>query len=417
MGWAPSAALSPAPGRVERSLGPQRQLQLEAPLRVVERVAEQLAQAGRGGSGPSAGGRAARSATACRRPCSASQAASVAVMPRARAGRQRRRAARAARARAPARGARSLRSSSAVVWSAASSTPWSGAAPSARQLEHGAGAREAERARRASATGGPSAASWRGPTACCELRAQAGRGRDPAAARRRRRRPCRRSRRPAAAARSARSRASGKANAASVAGSRHCAVRATSSTSSGSAGGSRSSRRASRWRCALQLARRGRLLERVALGRLGRQLVDVGEDRLGQQVERLRLQPGRDAAGREAPPGDARADAVGGEQHVEAAARRAPRRGRGRRRRASAASAAPASIPSTNWRSASSTPTTQAAAERPLERARVGRHLDADRVDDLAREVGQLRAHRGDRGGRQSPPRARVERRCGSPFL
>ena len=51
-----------------------------------------------------------------------------------------------------------------------------------------------------------------------------------------------------------------------------------------------------------------------------RELVDVGEDRLGEQVERPRLEPGRSPAAAQPPPGDAGAEAVGGQQRVEAAA-------------------------------------------------------------------------------------------------
>jgi hypothetical protein len=58
----------------------------------------------------------------------------------------------------------------------------------------------------------------------------------------------------------------------------------------------------------------------VALGRLGREHVDVGEDPLGEQVERVGIEARPDADGREPPPRDARADPVGGEQRVQAAA-------------------------------------------------------------------------------------------------
>ena len=88
----------------------------------------------------------------------------------------------------------------------------------------------------------------------------------------------------------------------------------------------------------LGLAGCRRLLQRVALGRLGREHVDVGEDRLGQQIQRLGLEPGRDAGGGEPPPGHPGADPVGAEQRLEAApgahlpAARAPSRRRAGRR-------------------------------------------------------------------------------------
>ena len=72
---------------------------------------------------------------------------------------------------------------------------------------------------------------------------------------------------------------------------------------------------------ALVLAGRGGLLLRVALGRLGGELVDVGEDRAAERVDRVGLQAAGDARLDEPPPGEAGADAVGGEQRVEAAAR------------------------------------------------------------------------------------------------
>ena len=71
---------------------------------------------------------------------------------------------------------------------------------------------------------------------------------------------------------------------------------------------------------ALALARGGGLLLRVALGRLGRELVDVGEDRLAERVDRVGREPARDAGLDEPPPRQPRADPVGGEQRVEAAA-------------------------------------------------------------------------------------------------
>ena len=87
----------------------------------------------------------------------------------------------------------------------------------------------------------------------------------------------------------------------------------------GSAGGSRTSSPHQPAAPQLGLAGGRRLLERVPLGRLGREHVDVGEDRLRQQVQRLGLESGRHAGRREPPPGDAGADPVGAEQRVEAA--------------------------------------------------------------------------------------------------
>jgi hypothetical protein len=70
----------------------------------------------------------------------------------------------------------------------------------------------------------------------------------------------------------------------------------------------------------LRLARRGRLLAGVAVGRLGGDLVDVREDRLAEVVEHFRREPGPAAGLHEPPPCEPRADAVGGQQRVEAAA-------------------------------------------------------------------------------------------------
>src|SRR5206468_11401563 len=70
----------------------------------------------------------------------------------------------------------------------------------------------------------------------------------------------------------------------------------------------------------LALAVHARLLGRVALDRLGRDLVDVREDRLAEVVDGVRRQPAGRGRVDDAPPGDARADAVRGQQRVEAAA-------------------------------------------------------------------------------------------------
>ena len=70
---------------------------------------------------------------------------------------------------------------------------------------------------------------------------------------------------------------------------------------------------------ALRLAGDGGLLLRVAVRRLGGDLVDVGEDRLAEVVEHLRGEARLAAGLDEAPPREARADAVGGQQGVEAA--------------------------------------------------------------------------------------------------
>src|SRR3954468_1397562 len=71
---------------------------------------------------------------------------------------------------------------------------------------------------------------------------------------------------------------------------------------------------------ALALARGARLLGGVALDRLGGDRVDVGEDRLADVVERLGGQPAGRAGIDDAPPRHARADAVRGQERVEAAA-------------------------------------------------------------------------------------------------
>ena len=108
--------------------------------------------------------------------------------------------------------------------------------------------------------------------------------------------------------------------AAMLRGSRQPAAEAAASTAFGSAGGSCTSSAASRRRRRWSSPAAAACSIGVALDRLSRQLVDVGEDRLREQVQRARLQPGCLAGGREPPPGHPRAEAICGEQRVEAAA-------------------------------------------------------------------------------------------------
>ena len=108
----------------------------------------------------------------------------------------------------------------------------------------------------------------------------------------------------------------------------------------------------------LALARRGRLLLRVALRRLGRELVDVGEDRLAERVDGVGLRARR----RGPPPRSAATPAASRAGRRTAArrgcARRASRRGRGSRRcrRPRPSSPVGSSIRSTKRPSAFSTP-------------------------------------------------------------
>ena len=68
------------------------------------------------------------------------------------------------------------------------------------------------------------------------------------------------------------------------------------------------------------LARRDGLGGGIALHGIGGELVDVGEDRLGQQAGRGGVDPGSFARFCGPAPGQARSDAVGGLERVEAAA-------------------------------------------------------------------------------------------------
>ena len=111
--------------------------------------------------------------------------------------------------------------------------------------------------------------------------------------------------------------------------------------------------------------------------------------------------PADSCRGAEPPPGDARADAVGGLQRVEAAAlaqlAAAERAVDVRRVAASSGS----SMATRKRFSASSTPSADAAAELALERPVVLRNLLADRVEDLGGEAGQLGAQCGGEASRQ----------------
>ena len=104
------------------------------------------------------------------------------------------------------------------------------------------------------------------------------------------------------------------------AGGRQPARTAAARTSSGRRGRVGGEQEHEARAAALALAGGGGLLGRVARDRLAGDLVDVGEDRLAEAVERRRLEVGPHAGLDEAPPGDLRADAVGGQQRVERAA-------------------------------------------------------------------------------------------------
>ena len=105
---------------------------------------------------------------------------------------------------------------------------------------------------------------------------------------------------------------------------------------------------------------------RVALDRVGRELVDVGEDRLGEQAELLGVDAAAPGGGRDAPPGDPRADAVGGLQGVQGPP--LPQLAPAQADVDLAPGPRPASgsrIRATNWRSASLTPVRIAAPKAP----------------------------------------------------
>ena len=149
----------------------------------------------------------------------------------------------------------------------------------------------------------------------------------------------------------------------------------------------------------------------VALDRVGGELVDVGEDRLGEQAQRLGLEPARRAGCGEPPPGDPRADPVGGLQRVERPPLPAARRGRARRRpRGPARGRASGSrIRATNWRSASLDPGPDAAAEAPSSGRAYSGTSRAIVREDLLGDRAELGLDQ--LGDRRSAGRARARRR------
>jgi hypothetical protein len=156
---------------------------------------------------------------------------------------------------------------------------------------------------------------------------------------------------------------------------------------------------------ALERARRGGLLLRVALDRVGRQLVDVGEDRLGKRVQRGRWQAGTLAGGRQTAPSHPCADAIRREEGVQAATgahlaaaevhvglpARGARRLRVLHRRDELAERLLHAGP-------------QGAAEGTLQRAGVVRHALAHRGHDLVRERRELWPQRACNPGREGLP-------------
>ena len=177
-----------------------------------------------------------------------------------------------------------------------------------------------------------------------------------------------------------------------VAGSSQSASAAAARTAASSGSGSSSSA-ASRRRRRSRLARGRRLRLGVAVGRERRELVDVGEHRLGEQGQRPPVDPGLDRDRRDPPPGDPGAEPVGGEQGVE---------------RAALAVLAPAERPVDGVAGAAVEvgiadqvdelaqrlldPAADPGAEAPAQRAPVGGHALADRLDDLVAERGDVRA-------------------------
>jgi hypothetical protein len=134
---------------------------------------------------------------------------------------------------------------------------------------------------------------------------------------------------------------------------------------------------------------RGALLGE-ALDRLGADAVDVVEDGAGQAVEGARLVPGRLAGGQEALPREARADAVGAEQRVEAAAGAhlaAAERDVDLAHAAVARRGVLDAVDEARERPLDAD--AQGAPEGTLERARVVGHVAADRDDDVLGEVGE----------------------------
>ena len=143
----------------------------------------------------------------------------------------------------------------------------------------------------------------------------------------------------------------------------------------------------------LALARGGRLRLRVAVGRERGELVDVGEHGLGQEGQRAPVDAGLDRDRRDPPPGDPGAQAVGGEQRVERAplAVLAPAEP-AIHRVAGAAVEVGVGDQVDELRQRLLHPGQDPGPEPAAERAAIGGHALADRVDDLVAERGDVRA-------------------------
>src|SRR5919108_2674325 len=169
----------------------------------------------------------------------------------------------------------------------------------------------------------------------------------------------------------------------------------------GSRAGGRAGPGAARRTARARALGRGALLGEP-LDRLGADAVDVVEDRAGQAIERARLVAGSLAGGEEALPGQAGPDAVGAQQRVEAAAGAhlaAAERDVDLARAAVVLVRTLDRVHEARQRALDADP--KGAAERALERTRVGRDLAPDGHDDVLREIGQRRAQRLGQLGRQ----------------
>ena len=155
---------------------------------------------------------------------------------------------------------------------------------------------------------------------------------------------------------------------------------------------------------AVALAGAARLLGRVALGAHRGQLVDVREDRLGERHQQVGLDEGGER--REAPERDARPDAVGREQRLEAAPLQqlaaaegevdaaVVRRQRGRVGAGQVQEALEGDLHAE----------ADALAEAPLERPGVRRDLRRDAVEQLVDDLGEVRPDAAaEPGGKAGP--------------
>ena len=129
----------------------------------------------------------------------------------------------------------------------------------------------------------------------------------------------------------------------------------------------------------------------VALDRVSRERLDVGEDRLGEQAEHIGLDTRLPGRGGQAPPCDARADAVCGLQRVERAALAqltCAERDVDLAPGATCARWASDQLDELPERLGNAG--SHSASERSLQGARVVRHLECDRGEDLVRDGVEL---------------------------